>query len=183
MGFRIFIMRTDVNACNCSQGCPDTCGKSTPEVDSRRKISCRTKELNLPQRNASLDTIPTKLHPHLPVWWSRLWRWLVFQISQWSGVWGQPLSRPGLQRPLPLPRLQLQGNQTPFTNSHNCFGSEWWHSCDSFHNDRLPTRTPVTWMGYRTGDCNLSCVYFFCLPQLIIFMWEMWVALLEESQQ
>jgi len=59
----------------------------------------------------------------------------------WSGVRWQPLSRPGLQRPLPLPWLQLQGNHKSFTNSQNCFGSEWWHRHDSIDNQRLPTTT------------------------------------------
>ena len=47
MDYRIFNMRTDVNACDCTQGCMDTVRESALKVDSGRKIPCHTGELNL----------------------------------------------------------------------------------------------------------------------------------------
>ena len=51
--FRIFNVRTIVNACDCTRGCTDTVRESALKVDSGRKISCRTGESNLRQRRAS----------------------------------------------------------------------------------------------------------------------------------
>ena len=61
---RIFNVRTDVNACDCTLGCTDTVRESALKVDSGRKFPCRTGESNLPQRCASptlyhLSYIPT----------------------------------------------------------------------------------------------------------------------------
>ena len=47
MDYRIFIVRTDVNSCDCTRGCTDTVRESALEVDSGRKIPCRTGESNL----------------------------------------------------------------------------------------------------------------------------------------
>ena len=49
MDYKIFNMRTDVNACDCTRGCTDTVRESALKVDSGKKIPCRTGELNLPQ--------------------------------------------------------------------------------------------------------------------------------------
>ena len=57
MDYGIFNMCTDVNACDCAQGCTDTIRESALKVDSGRKIPCRTLELNLCQQRA-------ELHPH-----------------------------------------------------------------------------------------------------------------------
>ena len=47
MDYRIFIMRTDVNACDCTWGCTDTERESVLRVDSGKKIPCCTMESNL----------------------------------------------------------------------------------------------------------------------------------------
>ena len=47
MDYRIFNVRTDVNACDCTRGCTDTERESALKVESRRKISCRTGESDL----------------------------------------------------------------------------------------------------------------------------------------
>ena len=50
----IFNVCTDVKTCNCTWRLMDTVGESALKVVSGRKISCRTRELNLPWRRASL---------------------------------------------------------------------------------------------------------------------------------
>ena len=50
MDYRIFNVRTNVNACGCARGCTDTVRESALNVDSGRKIPCRTGESNLHQR-------------------------------------------------------------------------------------------------------------------------------------
>ena len=80
MDYRIFIVRTDVNAWNCTQGCTDTEGESALKVDSGKKIPCRTGESNLRQ--------PTELHPipynnYLPV---SLWGDLLLTYSNCERV-------------------------------------------------------------------------------------------------
>ena len=45
-------VRTDVNACDCTQECTNTVRESALKVDSWRKIPCRTEESNLRQRRA-----------------------------------------------------------------------------------------------------------------------------------
>ena len=62
--YRIFNVRTDVNACDLTQGCTDTVRESVLKVDCGRKIPCRTGESSLPQRRADatlyqLSYIPT----------------------------------------------------------------------------------------------------------------------------
>ena len=52
MTYRIFNVRTDVNACDCTRGCTDTRRESALKVDSGRKIPCRTGESNVSQRSA-----------------------------------------------------------------------------------------------------------------------------------
>ena len=49
----IFIVRRDVNACDCTRECTDTVRESALKVDSERKIPCRNGESNLPRRRAS----------------------------------------------------------------------------------------------------------------------------------
>ena len=65
MDYRIFNMRTDVNACNRTRGCTDTERESALRVDSG-KIPCRTGESNLRQRHVGpmlfqLSYIPSRL--------------------------------------------------------------------------------------------------------------------------
>ena len=52
MDYRIFNVRTDVNACDYTRVCTDTVRESALKVDSERKIPCRTGESNLRQRRA-----------------------------------------------------------------------------------------------------------------------------------
>ena len=47
--YRIFIVRTDVNVCDCKLD-TDTETESALKVDSGKKIPCRTEESNLHQR-------------------------------------------------------------------------------------------------------------------------------------
>ena len=53
MDYRVFIVRTHVNACDCTRECTDTVRESALKVVSGRKIPCRTGKSNLPQRRAS----------------------------------------------------------------------------------------------------------------------------------
>ena len=50
MDYRIFNVRTDVNACDCARECTDTVRESALKVDRGRKIPCRTGESNLRRR-------------------------------------------------------------------------------------------------------------------------------------
>ena len=51
--YRIFIVRTDVNACDCTRGCRTHVRESALKVAAgRKKIPCRTGESNLRQRCA-----------------------------------------------------------------------------------------------------------------------------------
>ena len=52
MDYRIFHLHTDVNACDCIQGCTDTVRESALKVDSRKKIPCRIGESNLRRLHA-----------------------------------------------------------------------------------------------------------------------------------
>ena len=66
MDYKIFNVRTDVNACDCTLGCTDTAKKSALKIDSGRKIPYRTGESNLRERRAGpvlcqLSYIPTDL--------------------------------------------------------------------------------------------------------------------------
>ena len=54
MDYEIFNKCTDVNACDCTQGCTDTLRESALKVDPGRKIPGCTGESNLHQRHASL---------------------------------------------------------------------------------------------------------------------------------
>ena len=49
MDYRIFIVRIDVNECDCTRKCPDTERESALKVDFGKKIPRRTGESNLPQ--------------------------------------------------------------------------------------------------------------------------------------
>ena len=66
----LFNVRTDVNACDCAQGCTDTVRESALKVDAGRKIPCRTGESNLRRRRAGpmlyqLSYIPTTSRANL----------------------------------------------------------------------------------------------------------------------
>ena len=50
--YRIFNMRTDVNAWDCTRGCMDTVRESVQKADLGRKIPSRCGKLNLRQRHA-----------------------------------------------------------------------------------------------------------------------------------
>ena len=52
MDHRVFNLRTDDNACVCSQRCTDTIEKPALQVDSGRIIPCHTTKLNLHQQHA-----------------------------------------------------------------------------------------------------------------------------------
>ena len=52
-GYKVFNVCTDVNACDCTQGCTNTVRDCALKVDSGRKIPCGTGESNLCQRHAS----------------------------------------------------------------------------------------------------------------------------------
>ena len=58
MDYRIFKVRTDVSARDCTRGCTDTVRESALKVDSGRKIPCRTGE------SKERQLVPTELHPH-----------------------------------------------------------------------------------------------------------------------
>ena len=73
MDSRIFKVHTGVNACNCTWECADTLRQLAQKVDSRRKIPCSTRELNLCQRSAGLppyqlNYIPTPSYIPTPRW-------------------------------------------------------------------------------------------------------------------
>ena len=50
--YRIFNVRTDIDACGCTRGYTDTVRESALKIDFERKIPCRAGESNLPQRRA-----------------------------------------------------------------------------------------------------------------------------------
>ena len=71
--YRIFIVRTDVNARDCTRGCTDTERESALKVDSGRKISCRTEESKLRRRQDGpmlyqLSYIPSPNSFKVPGW-------------------------------------------------------------------------------------------------------------------
>ena len=78
ISWRSLILRTDVNACDCTRGCTDTVRESALKVDSGRKIPCRTGESHLRRRRAGPmlyqpSYIPT---PNKFVIWSMLFHHL-----------------------------------------------------------------------------------------------------------
>ena len=50
MDYRIFIVRTDVNACDCTRGCTDTERESALKDNPGKKTPNRTEESNLSRR-------------------------------------------------------------------------------------------------------------------------------------
>ena len=62
MDYRIFYVRTDVNAWGCTRGCRDTVIESALKVDCGRKIPCRTGESNLRQRHTCPTFLPTHVY-------------------------------------------------------------------------------------------------------------------------
>ena len=54
MDYRIFNLRTDANACSCTQECMDTVTESALKADSGRKIPCCTRESNQYKQCAGL---------------------------------------------------------------------------------------------------------------------------------
>ena len=72
MDYRIFNVRTDVNACDYARGCTYSVSESALKVDFRRKSPCRIGESNLRRRRAGqmlyqLSYIPTP--PHCSLQW------------------------------------------------------------------------------------------------------------------
>ena len=59
MNYRIFKVRTDVNACHCTRGCKDTMRESALKEDCGRKVTLRTGESNLRQPRAGPMLRPT----------------------------------------------------------------------------------------------------------------------------
>ena len=64
MDYGIFIVRTDINAYDCTRGFTDIVRESAPKVDSRRKILCRTGGFEPASAACRSDALPTELHPH-----------------------------------------------------------------------------------------------------------------------
>ena len=62
--YRIFNVRTDVNACDWTGGVRTLVRECALKVDSGRKIPRRTGESNLRQRRDGPMLSPTELHPH-----------------------------------------------------------------------------------------------------------------------
>ena len=70
MDYRIFNVRTGVNACDCTRWCTNTVRESALKVDFGRKVPCRTEESNLRQQRASptlyqLSYIPKHTRPYI----------------------------------------------------------------------------------------------------------------------
>ena len=148
MDYRIFNVRTDVNACGCTRGCADTARESALKVDSGRKIPCRTGESNLRRRRAGpmlyrLSYIPTLLtssSPSLSIFSSQQRRG-VFEpqlehaagrrrggrvqqpAAEQDGAGTQPgLERPGLSG-LSCHQRSSQGQSCPVGFMPHTFGS------------------------------------------------------------
>ena len=64
VNYRIFNVRTDVNACDWTGGVRTLVRECALKVDSGRKIPRRTGESNLRQRRDGPMLSPTELHPH-----------------------------------------------------------------------------------------------------------------------
>ena len=48
------MVRTGINACDCTRGCTDAVREPALKVDSGRKIPCRARKSNLRRRRAGL---------------------------------------------------------------------------------------------------------------------------------
>ena len=59
--YSIFIVRTNVNACDCARGCTATERESALKVGSGKKIPCCTRESGLRQQRDGLMLLPTEL--------------------------------------------------------------------------------------------------------------------------
>ena len=88
MDYRIFNVRTDVNACNCTQGCTDKVRESALKVDCGRKIPCSSGESNPCWRCASQMLYQLSYIPTIRSWSSSLvwkgkvlWR-LSYKVSK-----------------------------------------------------------------------------------------------------
>ena len=66
MDCRIFNVRTDVNACDCTRGCADTVRESALKVDSGGKLPCRNGESNTSRRCAGPTFYQLSYIPTLP---------------------------------------------------------------------------------------------------------------------
>ena len=80
MNYRIFIVRTDVNACDFTWGCTDSERESALKVNSRKKIPCHTAELNgvTVRCSIQLSCIPSPCERYFfarPD--ERWWKWLT----------------------------------------------------------------------------------------------------------
>ena len=98
MDYRIFNVLTDVNACDCTQGCTDTERESAPKVVSGKKIPCCTGESNLCQRHDSLMLYQLSCIPSPAIRLKQVQtannaaRWLCNMQDESLPVWGaQPL--------------------------------------------------------------------------------------------
>ena len=70
MNYRIVIVRTDVNACDCTRGCTDTRKRGCSESWLWEKIPCRTGESNLRQgRNGTRSDALTNWATSPPQTW------------------------------------------------------------------------------------------------------------------
>ena len=70
MDYRIFNMRTDVNACGCTQGCTDTVRESALKADSERKNPLPHRGIEPASAACRSDALATELHPPPADWLS-----------------------------------------------------------------------------------------------------------------
>ena len=82
MDYGIFILPTDVNACNCTWGCTDTEKESALKVDSGKKPPCRTRKLTVTvQCSNQLNYFPSPIKAH-----TFLCMEADYKVIHWSGV-------------------------------------------------------------------------------------------------
>ena len=67
--YRIFNVRPDVNACDCTLECTDTERESALEVDSGRKIPCHTRQSSLSHWRAGLTLYQLSYVPIHEYYW------------------------------------------------------------------------------------------------------------------
>ena len=80
MDYRIFNVHTDVNACNCTQGCMNTVRDPAVKVDSGRKIPCHTRKSNLPQWRAGPTLYQLSYIPIPNGVQQRRWDWAQWML-------------------------------------------------------------------------------------------------------
>ena len=64
MDYRIFIVRTDVNVCDCTRGCTDTVRQSLHRKLALGKNPLSHRGIDPAQAACRFDAPPTELHPH-----------------------------------------------------------------------------------------------------------------------